>query len=59
MTTMELEATETIDPTVTTQMKNISSSSLPHFYGLVSEDPNTFLFEFDILCRSMDYSIDA
>lgn len=35
-------------------LKNIPSSTLPKFYGLVTEDPDTFLFEFDILCRSYD-----
>ena len=32
-------------------MKNIPPS-LPTFYGKSNEDPETFLFEFDILCRS-------
>ena len=36
-------------------MKNIPPSSLPIFYGKNNEDPNTFLFEFDILCRSYNY----
>lgn len=40
------------------QMKNISPSTLPHFHDKVHEDPNSFLFEFDILCRSYDYSSD-
>ena len=34
-------------------------TSLPHFYGKVSDDLNSFLFEFDILCRSYDYNNDA
>ena len=33
-------------------MKNIPPSSLPTFYGKSNDDPDTFLFEFDILCRS-------
>ena len=33
-------------------MKNISPSVLPRFHGKAAEDPNEFLFEFDILCRS-------
>jgi hypothetical protein len=37
------------------QMKNIPPSALPNFRGLPSEDPDTFLFEFDVLCRSYDY----
>ena len=36
-------------------MKNIPLSVLPNFHGLSSEDPDEFLFEFDILCRSYDY----
>jgi hypothetical protein len=36
-------------------MKNIPLSALPNFHGLSSEDPDEFLFEFDILCRSYDY----
>lgn len=36
-------------------MKNIPLSTLPNFHGLASEDPNEFLFEFDIHCRSYDY----
>jgi hypothetical protein len=37
----------------TTQMKNIPPSALPHFHGLSSEDLNTFIFEFDVLCVVM------
>ena len=40
-------------------MKNISTSVLPRFYGKVVEDPDEFLFEFDILCRNYDYVTDA
>jgi hypothetical protein len=36
-------------------MKNIPLSTLPNFHFLASEDPNEFLFEFNILCRSYDY----
>jgi hypothetical protein len=36
-------------------MKNIPLSALPTFYGKSSEDPCTFLFEFDIFCRSYNY----
>ena len=39
-------------------MKNIPLSTLPNFHGLSSEDPDEFLFEFDILCRSYDYISD-
>ena len=31
-------------------MKNISPSVSPHFHGKSTEDPDEFLFEFDILC---------
>ena len=40
-------------------MKNISPSVLPHFYGKATEDLDEFLFEFDILCRSYDYTTNA
>lgn len=40
-------------------MKNIPLSSLPSFQGMIVEDPDTFLFEFDVLCRSYDYVSDA
>ena len=39
----------------TTPMKNISPSVLPHFHRKVAEDPDEFIFEFDILCHSYDY----
>jgi hypothetical protein len=37
-----------------TPMKNIPLSALPNFLGLSTEDPDEFLFEFYILCRSYD-----
>ena len=40
-------------------MKNIPLSSLPSFQGMDVEDPDTFLFEFDVLCRGYDYTLDA
>ena len=40
-------------------MKNIPLSVLPTFYGKTSEDPNTFLFQFNILCRSYNYLQDS
>ena len=40
-------------------MKNIPPSILPNFYGMTSEDPNSFLFEFDILCRTYGYTDDT
>jgi hypothetical protein len=39
-------------------MKNIPLSSLPTFGGMSNEDPDLFLFEFDILCRGYNYSED-
>ena len=36
-------------------MKNIPPSSLLTFYGKINEDPDMFLFEFDILCRRYNY----
>lgn len=39
-------------------MKNISPF-LPTFKGTTTEDPNIFLFEFDVLYRSYDYVKDA
>ena len=40
-------------------MKNIPPSSLPAFYWKSNEYPDTFLFEFDILCISYNYLKDA
>ena len=37
-------------------MKNISPLVLPHFHGKATKDPDEFLFKFDILCRSYDYT---
>lgn len=41
------------------KMKNIPPSVLPNFYGMALEDPNSFLFEFDIVCRTYGYTNDA
>ena len=40
------------------KMKNISPSALPHFHRLTTEDPDTFLFEFVVLCQTYDYIED-
>jgi hypothetical protein len=40
-------------------IKNIPLSSLPTFRGMSTEDPDLFLLEFDILCRSYNYLDDA
>ena len=38
---------------------NIPPSTLQHFHGMTSEDTDSFLFEFDILCGSYSYIRDA
>ena len=59
-----------IDATITTfeftisdirggPMKNIPLSSLTSFQGMTVEDPDTFLFKFDVLCRRYDYTSNA
>ena len=48
-----------LDTTPNVNMKNIPLWELPTFYGKNSEDLDTFLFEFDILCRSYNYVQDA
>jgi len=40
------------------RMKNGSPSTLPHFHGLTSKDLDNFLFEFDVICRTYDYTSD-
>ena len=37
-------------------MKAIPLQNLPTFHGLILEDPNKLLFEFDVLCRGYDYT---
>ena len=37
-------------------MKNISPSVLPRFHGKATKDLDEFLFEFDILFHSYDYT---
>jgi hypothetical protein len=39
-------------------MKDIPLKNLPTFNGLISEDPVTFLFKFDVLCRGYDYTYE-
>jgi hypothetical protein len=48
-----------LDTTPNVNMKNIHVLALPTFYGKNSEYTDTFLFEFDILCRSYNYIQDA
>jgi hypothetical protein len=40
-------------------MNNIPFSSLPDFQGMPTEGPDSFLFEFSILCRSYNYTDSA
>lgn len=47
------------DKRVEAPMKNIHLSSLPSFQGMTVDDPGTFVFEFDVLCRSYDYNLHA
>ena len=42
-----------------TKMKNINHISRPNFHGLTIKDPQTFLFEFEVVCRTYDYTLDA
>ena len=46
------------DPGVA-QMHSIPPSALPKFHGLENEDPDTFLFEFEVLCRGYGYCTKA
>ena len=41
------------------KMKNIPPSILPNFYGTSTKDPDAFLFEFDVLCRTYRYTDDT
>ena len=40
-------------------MKNINPGTLPNFHGLIIEDSNTFLFEFEVICKTYNYLLDA
>ena len=48
-----------LDLAQNTNMKNINRSIFPTFHGMSTKDPNAFLFEFDILCRSYNCINDA
>jgi hypothetical protein len=45
-----------VDPISNAPMKEIPLQHFPTFDGLISEDRDTFLFEFDVLCRGYDYT---
>jgi hypothetical protein len=47
-----------VDPIANGPMKAIPLQNLPTFHGLILEDPNAFLFEFDVLCRGYDYTFE-
>jgi hypothetical protein len=47
-----------VDPIANAPMKAIPLQNQPTFHGLISEDPDTFLFEFDVLCRGYDYTFE-
>ena len=46
-----------LDPDVV--MKNNPHSVLPQVHGMITEDPDSFLFEFEILCESYNYVNDG
>jgi hypothetical protein len=48
-----------LDITIDIAMKDIPLSSLSHFHGMSTEYPDSFLFEFDKLCRSYNYTDNA
>ena len=48
-----------VDEETSATMKNILPSFLPKLYGLKTEYHETFLFEFEFLCRTYDYLQDA
>jgi len=39
-------------------MKAIPLQRIPTFHGMITEDPDAFLSEFDVLCRGYDYTTD-
>lgn len=43
---------------VNAPMKSIPLQNILTFHGLTSEDPDAFLFEFDVLCGGYDYTTD-
>jgi hypothetical protein len=40
-------------------MNIISGTTLIHFHGTITEDPYTFIFKFEFICRTFDYKNDA
>lgn len=43
------------DPEGVVQMQSIPPSNLPNFHGSVDEDPDAFLFQFEVFCRGYGY----
>jgi len=38
------------------RMKNKIPSALPHYHSLRLKDPDNFLFEFVVICKTYDYT---
>lgn len=47
-----------LDTVANELMRAIPLQNIPTFHGLTLEDPNAFLFEFDVLCQGYDYTTD-
>lgn len=47
-----------VDPVTNAPMKAIPLQNIPTFHEMTSQDTNTFLFEFDVLCKGYDYTTD-
>lgn len=47
-----------VDPVANASMKAIPLKNLPTFHGTNTEDPDAFLFKFDVLSRGCDYTVD-
>jgi hypothetical protein len=47
-----------VDPVSNAQIKAIPLQNLPKFHGLISEDPDAFLFKFDVLGIGYDYTFE-
>ena len=45
-----------VDPHANAPMKDIHLQNLTIFHGMAFEDPDAFLFEFDVLCRGYNYT---
>lgn len=46
-----------VDQWANTPMRAIPLQNIPNFHGMAYKDPNTFMFEFDVLCRGLRLSI--